>query len=59
MGFLAAHPIVILITGIILTLGLLTAAFLYVQNNIQQFADFFYNAWVGIANSTIDSIKVY
>ena len=57
LGFLAANPIVLIITGIIVAIGLLAAAFVYVRNNAEQFADFFYNLWVGIANTTIESIK--
>ena len=57
LGFLAAHPIVLIITGIIVVIGLLAAAFIYVRNNFEQFADFFYNLWVTLANNTIEEIK--
>jgi hypothetical protein len=57
LGFLAANPIVLIITGIIVAIGLLAAAFVYVRNNAEQFGTFFYNLWVGIANTTIESIK--
>jgi hypothetical protein len=47
----------LIITGIIVAIGLLVAAFLYVRDNLQAFKDFFYNAWVGIANGFIDILK--
>ena len=56
-AFLAANPIVYEIGVIVLVLGTLGAAFVYVKDNTQAFADFFYNAWVGIANGFIDTIK--
>lgn len=57
-AFLAANPIVLVITGIIVAIGGLVAAFIYVKNNAQAFADFFYNIWVKIANGFIDRVKV-
>lgn len=56
-AFLAANPIVLIITGIILAIAGLVAVFIYVKNNAQAFADFFYNLWVKIANGFIDSVK--
>ena len=56
-AFLAANPIVLIIGGIVLALGTLGAAFVYVKDNTQAFADFFYNLWVKIANGFIDTIK--
>jgi hypothetical protein len=47
----------LIITGIIVAIGAIVAAFLYVKNNLQAFKDFFYNAWVGIANGFIDILK--
>ena len=57
LAFLAANPIVLIITGIIVAIGALVAVILYVRDNFEAFADFFYNLWVRIANSVIDSIK--
>lgn len=57
LAFLAANPIVLIITGIILAIAGLAAAFVYVKNNIQAFADFFYNVWVDISTFFIDVIK--
>ena len=57
LAFLAANPIVLIITGIIVAIGGLVAIILYVRDNFEAFADFFYNLWVRIANSVIDSIK--
>ena len=57
LTFLAANPIVLVITGIIVAIGALVAAFLYVRDNAQAFADFFYNIWVKIANGFVDAIK--
>ena len=57
LAFLAANPIVLIITGIIVAIGALVAAFLYVRDNAQAFADFFYNIWVKIANGFVDTIK--
>ena len=57
LAFLAANPIVLIITGIIVAIGALVAAFIYVKNNAQAFADFFYNIWVKIANGFVESIK--
>ncbi len=57
-AFLAANPIILIITGIIVAIGGLVAAFIYVKNNAQAFADFFYNIWVKIANGFIDRVKV-
>ena len=56
-AFLAANPIILIITGIIVAIGGLVAIILYVRDNFEAFADFFYNLWVRIANSVIDSIK--
>jgi len=56
-AFLAANPIILIITGIILAIAGLVAVFIYVKNNAQAFADFFYNLWVKIANGFIDSVK--
>ena len=56
-AFLAANPIILIITGIIVAMGGLVAIILYVRDNFEAFGDFFYNLWVRIANSTIDSIK--
>lgn len=56
-AFLAANPIVLIITGIIVALAALAAAFIYVRNNTQQFADLFYNIWVNIANQFITVIQ--
>ena len=56
-AFLAANPIILIIGGIVLALGTLGAAFVYVKDNTQAFADFFYNAWVGVANGFVDTIK--
>ena len=47
----------LIIAGVILAIGAIVAAFLYVKNNLQAFKDFFYNAWVGIANGFIDILK--
>jgi hypothetical protein len=57
-AFLAANPIILIITGIIVAIGGLVAAFIYVKNNAQAFADFFYNIWVKIANRFVDRVKV-
>ena len=57
LAFLAANPIVLTITAIIVAIGALVAAFLYVRDNAQAFADFFYNIWVKIANGFVDAIK--
>ncbi len=57
LAFLAANPIVLIITGIIVAIGALVAVILYVRDNFEAFVDFFYNLWVRIANSVIDSIK--
>lgn len=56
-AFLAANPIILIITGIIVAIGGLVAIILYVRDNFDAFADYFYNLWVRIANSVIDSIK--
>ena len=56
-AFLAANPIILIITGIIVAIGGLVAIILYVRDNFEAFADFFYNLWVRIANSAIDKIK--
>jgi hypothetical protein len=56
-AYLAANPIILIITGIILAIAGLVAVFIYVKNNAQAFADFFYNLWVKIANGFIDSVK--
>ena len=47
----------LIIVGVIATIALLVTAFLYVRDNLQAFKDFFYNAWVGIANGFIDILK--
>jgi len=47
----------LIIAGVIIAIGAIVAAFLYVKNNLQAFKDFFYNAWVGIANGFIDILK--
>jgi len=47
----------LIITGIIVAIGGLVAIILYVRDNFEAFADFFYNLWVRIANSAIDKIK--
>ena len=57
LTFLAANPIVLIITAIIVYIGALVAAFLYVRDNAEAFADFFYNIWVKIANGFVDAIK--
>jgi hypothetical protein len=54
---LATIKITVIITVVVLVLATLVAAFIYVKNNLQAFKDFFYNAWVSIANGTIDSVK--
>lgn len=56
-AFLAANPIILIITGIIVAIGGLVAIILYVRDNFDAFADYFYNLWVRIANSAIDKIK--
>ena len=56
-AFLAANPIILIITGIIVAIGGLVAIILYVRDNFEAFADFFYNLWIRIANSAIDKIK--
>lgn len=57
LAFLAANPIVLIITGIILAIAGLVAAIIYVKNNFQAFADFFYNLWVKVANNFISVIQ--
>lgn len=57
LAFLAANPIVLVITGIIVALAALTAAFIYVKNNLDQFKTFFHNAFVKALNGAIDVIK--
>jgi len=47
----------LIIVGVIATIALLATAFMYVRDNLQAFKDFFYNAWVGIANGFIDILK--
>lgn len=54
---MASIKITLLITGIVVVIGLLVAAFVYVKNNLEAFEDFFYDAWVNIANGTIDAVK--
>lgn len=56
-AFLAANPIILIITGIIVAIGGLVAIILYVRDNFEAFQQFFYNLWVRIGNSVIDSIK--
>jgi len=47
----------LIIVGVIAVIALLVTAFMYVRDNLQAFKDFFYNAWVGIANGFIDILK--
>jgi phage-related minor tail protein len=57
LAYLAANPIVLIIAAWIVYMGALVAAFIYVRNNLDAFADKFYNAWIWLRNTTIDSIK--
>ena len=56
-AFLAANPIILIITGIIVAIGGLVAIILYVRDNFDAFADYFYNLWVRVANNTIEAVK--
>jgi len=47
----------LIIVGVIATIALLVTAFMYVRDNLQAFKDYFYNAWVGIANGFIEILK--
>ena len=58
LATLMANPIILWVVGISAALAGLVAVFMYVKDNAQFFADFFYNLWVNIANSTIDFIKM-
>ena len=58
LATLMANPIILWVVGISAALAGLVAVFMYVKDNAQFFADFFYNLWVKIANSTIDFIKM-
>ena len=57
-AFLAANPIILIITGIIVALGALVAAFLWVRDNAEAIGVFFYNLWIKIVNYHIDAIKM-
>ena len=58
LATLMANPIILWVVGISAAIAGLVAVFMYVKDNAQFFADFFYNLWVKIANSTIDFIKM-
>ena len=56
LAILAANPIVLTIVAIIVILGILAAAFMYVRDNLEAFGDYFYNIWVDIVNTTVDAV---
>jgi len=57
LATLMANPIILWVVGISAALAGLVAVFMYVKDNAQFFADFFYNLWVSIANNTLDAVK--
>ena len=57
LATLMANPIILWVVGISAALAGLVAVFMYVKDNAQFFADFFYNLWVRIANNTLDAVK--
>ncbi len=57
LATLIANPIILWVVGISAAIAGLVAVFMYVKDNAQFFADFFYNLWVKIANNTLDAVK--
>jgi hypothetical protein len=57
LATLMANPIILWVVGISAAIAGLVAVFMYVKDNAQFFADFFYNLWVKIANNTLDAVK--
>jgi len=57
LATLMANPIILWVVGISAAIAGLVAVFMYVKDNAQFFADFFYNLWVKIANNTIEAVK--
>ena len=50
-------PAILWAIGITAAIAGLVAVFMYVKDNAEFFADFFYNLWVKIANNTLDAVK--